>query len=159
MQLTWLIVGKVDVLVEAGLESGVGCDEALHRFGVACNYDNQLVPVVLHGLEQCLYGLASEVVFAAGGQGIGLIYEQHAAEGALYDLAGLYGGLAHVSRHQPGAVDFDELALFQRANSGVEPAEETGDSCFASTGVAGENHVHAHGGGRQPGPPASASAL
>ena len=118
--------------------------EVLHRPVVARNDDHKLVPVVLHGLEQGLDGLAAEVVLAPGGEGVGLVDEEHAAYGLFDDLAGAQRGLADVARHEPGAVHLYELALLERADGGVEPGEQSCHGRLAGAGVAGEHHVQAH---------------
>ena len=141
----------MDVLVEAGFQPGVRGDEALHRPGIARDYDHQLVAVVLHCLEQGFDGLAAEVVFAARSEGVGLVDKQYAAERAVNYLRGFHGGLADISGNQPGAVDLHELAAFERAYGRVELAEQARDRGLARAGVAGENHVQAHGRGGQPG--------
>ena len=81
----------------------------------------------------------------AGSQGIGLVDEQHPAEGAFYDFLGLQGRLAHVSRHEAGAVHLHQLALFQHADGGVDTTQQPGDGGLARAGVAGEHQVQAHG--------------
>ncbi len=143
------VVLEVEELVEAGLEAGVGVEEFAHRLGVARDDHHEIVAVVLHGLEERLDGLAAEVVLAAGGEGVGLVDEEHAAEGGLDDLLGLEGGLSDVARHETGTVHLDELALFQRADRGVEPADEPGHRGLARAGIAHEHHVHRHRGDGQ----------
>ena len=105
--------------------------------------------MILHGLEDGLDGLAAEVVLPAGGEGIRLINEQHAADGLLNDLLGLERGLPHVARHEAGAVHLHKLALLQHADRGIEPREDAGHGGLAGAGVAEEDHVQAHRWDRQ----------
>lgn len=86
-------------------------DEPIHQIGVARHDDHQVVPVILHGLEDGVDGLLTEVVLALTVEGIGLVDEQHAADRLLDDLLGLDGGLAHISGYQTAAVYLYQLAL------------------------------------------------
>ena len=100
--------------------------------------------MILHRLEQGFDGLAAEVVLPAGGERVGLVDEEHAAQGGLNHFLGLEGGLAHIARHQAGAVHFDQLSLAQDADGSIKPTDQAGDGGLAGTGVAEEDHVEAH---------------
>ena len=56
--------------VEAALQTGVGVDELIHQVGVARHDHHQIVPVILHGLEDGVNSLLTEVVVAAAVEGV-----------------------------------------------------------------------------------------
>ena len=130
--------------VEAGFQSGIGVDEPIHQIGVARYDDHQIVPVILHGLEDGVDGLLTEVVLALTVEGIGLVDEQHAAQRLLDDLLGLDGGLAHIPGHQTAAVHLYQLALGEDVQTPVDPGHHPGHHGLAGAGVAGEHHVQGH---------------
>ena len=135
----------MEILVEPGLQPRVGVDEPGHQGGVPRHDDHEIVPVVLHGLEDGVDGLLAEVlVRPLGGQGVGLVNEQHAPQGLFDDLLGLDGGLAHVPRHQPAAVHLHQVALGEQPQGGVDLPHDPGHGGLAGAGVAGEHQVEGH---------------
>ena len=146
-QLVQRVVLEQQKTVEAGLQTGVGVDELVHQVGVARHDDHQIVPVILHGLQQGVDGLLPEVVFTAAVEGIGLIHEQHAAHGLLDDLLGLEGGLPHIASHQTAAVHLHQLPLGENAQASVDAGHHPGHHGLAGAGIAGEHHVQRHIGG------------
>ena len=108
--------------------------------------------MVLHVFQQDLDGLPAKV----GGavlvhQGIGLVDEQHAAQGLLHRLLGLQGRLAHIARHQAGAVHLHQLALAEHPHRPIDLGQQPGHGGLARAGVAHEDQVQGHGGHRQVG--------
>ena len=97
--------------------------------------------MVLHGLEQRVDGLMAEIVVAAGGEGVSLVDEEHAAERRLDDLLRFQRGLPDEAGHQAGAVRLDQLALAQHADGGVEPRQDAGHRGLAGAGVAEKDEV------------------
>ena len=143
-ELLTVIIVEVEVFIEARLETGVGVDEILHRPVIARDDDDKLIAVILHRFEYRLYRLASEVVLTAGSEGVGFINKQHTAECGFNYLLRLERGLPDVACDEPGAVDLDELPLFQHAYRRVQPAYDARDRGLARAGVAHEHHVQAH---------------
>ena len=127
--------------VEPGLQPRVGVNEPLHQSVVPGHNDHQVVPVVLHGLQNGVDGLLSEVVLPLSVEGVGFVDEQHAAQGLFDDLAGLDGRLTHVAGHQAAAVHLHQLPLGQDAQGVVDAGHEPGDGSFAGAGISGEYHV------------------
>ena len=105
--------------------------------------------MVLHRLEQRFDRLAAKVVLAAGGKGVRLVDEQHAAERRLDDLLRFERRLPDVARDEPRAIHLDKLPLAQCADGGVQPRHEPRHGRFAGAGVAEEHHMQAHGAVRQ----------
>ena len=83
------VVGEVEKAVEPGLQTGVGVDEPVHEIVIPRRDDHQIVPVVLHGLEDGVDGLPAEVVLRSAVEGVGLVDEQHAPQGGVDNLPGL----------------------------------------------------------------------
>ena len=67
--------------------------------------------MVLHELDEGRDGLAAEVLEVAARERVGLVDEQHAADGAVDDLRDLEGRLADVARDEVRARRLDEVAL------------------------------------------------
>ena len=125
-------------------------EEGLHGAGVAGHDDDQVVPVVLHVFQEHLHRLVAEVVGAVRvHQGVGLVDEQHPADGLLDGLLGLQGGLPHKAGHQTGAVHLHQLPLGQHPDGVVEPGQQPGHRSLAGARVAQEHQVQGHGGDRQ----------
>ena len=117
-------------------------DELLHQLGVARHDDHQVLPVVLHVFQQDLDGLPAEVVpVVLIHQGIGLVDEQHAADGLLDDLLGLQGGLPHKAGHQAGAVHLHQLALGQHADGVIQLGQKAGHRSLACPRVAQKHQM------------------
>ena len=120
-------------------------DELLHQSVVSGHDHDQVVAVILHGLQKRVNGLLAEVVFAlSGGQRIGFVDEQHAAHGGLDHLGGLLGRLAHVSGHQTGAIHLHKLPLGQQVQAVIDARHQPGDHGLAGARIAGKHHVQAH---------------
>ena len=106
--------------------------------------------MVLHVFQQDLDDLPAEVVpVVLIYKGVGLVDEQHAADGLLDDLLGLQGGLPHKAGHQAGAVHLHQLALGQHADGVVEPGQQAGHCGLACPRVAQEYQVQGHRGDGQ----------
>ena len=101
--------------------------------------------MVLHAFHQRVDGLQAEAVVLAPVEGVGLVDEQHAAQGGLDGLLGEGRGVAHVLAHQVAPGDFHQLSALQHANSLEVPGDDAGHGGLACTGVAGEYHVHGGG--------------
>ena len=119
-------------------------DELVHQPVVARDDHHQVVPVVLHGLQQRVDGLLAEVVGPAAVEGVCLVDEQHTPQSGVDDLPGLDGCLSHVARHQPAAVHLRQLPLGQDAQAVVDPGHQPGDGGLSRAGIAGKHHVETH---------------
>ena len=120
-------------------------DKLVHQPVVTRHNDDQILALILHGLQQCVDGLLAEVVFALlGGERVGLVDEQHAALGLLNDLAGLGRRLSDVAGHQPGAVNLHELPLGQHAKAAINARHHPCDHALARAGIARKDHVQRH---------------
>ena len=124
-------------------------DELVHQVRVACHDDHQIVTVVLHGLQDGVDGLLTEVVVGASVEGVGLIDEQYAAHGFFQHLGGFQCRLTHVACHKTAAVHLHQLALTQNAQREIDAAHQPCHHGLAGTGVAGEDHVEGQLGGGQ----------
>ncbi|CAN3975946.1 16S rRNA (guanine(966)-N(2))-methyltransferase RsmD, partial [Dysosmobacter welbionis] len=80
------VICKVEEAVEPGLQSRIGVDELVHQPVVARDDHHQVVPVVLHGLQQRVDGLLAEVVGPAAVEGVCLVDEQHTPQSGVDDL-------------------------------------------------------------------------
>ena len=137
----------MEVAVEAGFQARVGVDELVHQAVVASDDDDEVLAVILHGLQERVDGLQTEVVFGFGVQAVGLVDEQHAAECALDHLRRLGGRLSHVARDQTGAVHLHQMTLGKDAQGAVDAGHHARDGGLAGAGIAGKHHVqrHVHG--------------
>ena len=108
------VVGEVDRVRNRLSRPGFWRDEDRHRAGVAGDDDDEVVAVVLHLLDEGVDRLLAVLV---AGQRVGLVDEEHAADGGLHDLGRLHRGLADVAGDELGAVDLDELALESRPSA------------------------------------------
>ena len=125
-------------------------DEVLHEIVISGHDHDQIVPMVLHGLQKGLHGLLAEIVALLAGQGVRLVDEQHAAHGLLDHGLGLLRRLSHIAGDQAGAVHFDQMALAQHSDGAVETGQQPGDRGLSGAGVAHEHHVQGYGGNGQP---------
>ncbi len=100
-----------------------------------------------------LDGLPPVVGGAGGGQGIGLVDEQHAPQGLLHRLLGLQGRLAHISGDQAAAVHLHQLALGEDADGPVQLADEPGHGGLAGARIAQKDQVQGQGQGWADRPP------
>ena len=105
--------------------------------------------MILHGFEQGIHRLQAVIAAAPVGEGVGFVDEQHAALGLFDHLGGFDGRLAHVARHQAGAVHLHQMALGKHAQALVNAAHEPGYHGFARAGIAGKHHMQGQIGGRQ----------
>ena len=137
-QLVVGVVGELDGGAEPAGQPGVLGDEEGHRLGVARHDHDQVVAPVLHLLDQGVDRLGAVLV---AGQAVGLVDEEHAADGGLDHLGGLHRGLAEVAGHQLGPVDLDQLALGEQAERPVDARHQPGDGGLAGAGVADEDQV------------------
>mmetsp|Transcript_17318 Transcript_17318/g.51983 ORF Transcript_17318/g.51983 Transcript_17318/m.51983 type:complete len:283 (+) Transcript_17318:11-859(+) len=136
------VVVEVEHRREAAPQTRVGRNELVHLSAVACQHHHEVRAVVLHQLEERVERLAAEGVLAVlSHQGIGLVHEEHAAQGALDNGLGLERGLAAVARHEGGAVGFHEVAGAQEAQRLEQVGNHAGHSGLARARVAGEHHV------------------
>src|SRR5262249_48958322 len=120
---------------EAGGQAGVGGDEAAHVGGGAGGDDDDVVAVVLHHFDQGGDRFEAEVGAACGGdEGVGLIDEQDAAQGAGEGGGGFGAGVADVFADQVAAVDFDEVADAEHVEGFEQASVEAGDGGFAGAG-------------------------
>ena len=133
---------------------GFDLSKRFHLVGIAGQDHDQPLAVVLGPLEQRLDRLAAvHILPFSRHEAVRFVDEQHAVE-RLVDLGVRFGaGLAHVFGHQAGAVGLDEVAFLQNAHRAKDLAEDPGDGRFAGARVAGEDHVQAHIGVRQPASP------
>jgi hypothetical protein len=135
-----VVIAKLDVAGEAGLQPRVGGDELLHRPCVTGNDHGEPVAAVLHGLEQGVDGFLTEVVVALRKR-VGLIDEQDAAIRLPDRFERLRCGMANVTCNQGTAIGLDDVPLFEQTELTVYPANQTGHRRLAGTGVAAEHHV------------------
>ena len=141
-QLLVGVVVELDGGPEPAGQPRVLRDEDDHRVRVAGHDQHQVVPLVLHLLDQGVHSLGAVLV---AGQAVGLVDEQHAADGAGHDLGRLDRGLTQVAGHQLGAVDLDQLALAEQPESTVDAADQAGHRGLARAGVADEHQVPGDG--------------
>ena len=99
--------------------------------------------MILHELDQGVDGLTSEVGFAAPGQRVRLVDQEHAAERLLDHGAGLHRRLADVARHQERAIRLDQVALGEHAQRSVDLRQQAGDGGLSRSRVAAEHQVQA----------------
>ena len=97
--------------------------------------------MVLDQLDDRVDGLVAEVALAAPGQGVGLVDEQHAADGLLEDRLDLERGLADEAGHQPGPVGLHQVPLLDHLQGPVDLGQQAGDRRLAGPRVAGEDQV------------------
>ena len=138
------IILKQQKSVEPGLQARVGMDELAHQVRIPRHDHHQVVPVVLHGLEDGVDGLLSEVVFGLAVEGIGLVDKEHAAHSLFNDLLGFQRRLAHIARHQAAAVYLHQLAPGQNIQAPIDAGHHPGHHGLAGAGIAGEHQVQGH---------------
>ena len=93
------IIRKLDVLVEPALQTRIAVDEPLHRFGISGYDHDQVIPVILHRLQDRVDCFLAEILILRG-KCIGFIDEQYPAERSLNLLLGLERCLTDVPRNQ-----------------------------------------------------------
>src|SRR5690348_8263148 len=77
-------------------------------------------------------------------QRISLVDEQNPVQRVFAGIERFGSGLAYISGDQPFAVDLDDMAATQHADSGVNAPERPRDHRLAHAGGSIENHVQAH---------------
>ena len=134
------VVRKFEILVESGLKSGVTVNELLHRICVSRDYDDQIIPVILHCLEDRVDRFLSESVVLLG-ERVRLVDEQNSAH-RFFDLfLRLEGRLSHIPGYQSGAVDFDQLPFREHSDLLVQSADDPRDRSFACPGITGKHKM------------------
>ena len=90
------IVREFDVLIEPAPKTRIAVDKILHRFCVACDDHDQVIPVILHGFQNRIYGFLTKV-FLPGRQGVCLVNEQHTSQCLLDLFLGLQCSLSYIT--------------------------------------------------------------
>ena len=127
---------------DARRNAGHVAEEPLHLVLVAGNDDDEVLPLVLHHLEQHLDRLLAVVALVVKAvHVVGLVDEQHAAHRPLQDLPGLGCGVAHVLPDEVVPAGDHDVALPHEAQLPQDLAHLHGDRGLAGPGVAGEGHV------------------
>jgi hypothetical protein len=120
----------------------VGREERLHPVRVPRENDDQVVAVVLHVLQQDLDRLASVVPLVLRPvQVVGLVDEQHAAQGAPQDLLGLRRGVPDVLADQVVPGDRHQVPAAQVTQAVQQLAHPLRHRRLAGARVPGEAHV------------------
>ncbi len=110
-QLVQRVLGEVEVVGDPRAHPRVGGEEGVHPVLVAGQDHHDLVPLVLHHLQQDLDRLLAVVPLVVGPvQVVGLVDEQHAAHGSLEDLIGLGSSMADILADEVFAGDGDEVS-------------------------------------------------
>ena len=98
--------------------------------------------MVLHALEQRRDGLVTEVApGTTTDEGVGLVDEQHAAEGPVDDFVDLGRGLPDVARDETAAVGLDEMPLRQHAERVQDPRQQPRHRGLAGARVPDDDEV------------------
>ena len=134
------IVGKLQTTVETGGKTGVGIEEVKHLLGVASDDTDELAAQFLDRLQQGVDGLAPVVTALTGGEGVGLVDEEHTAHGGIDHLTGLRCRATHELCHKILTGDLDELTAGQDAQGTEHVGEDTGHGSLSRAGIA-EEHV------------------
>ena len=141
-QLALVVIRKVDVVRDARGHARIGGEEPVHPVLVAGEYDDQVLALVFHHLQQDFDRFLAVVALVLGPvEVIGLVDEQHAAHGALEHFLGLGRGVADVLPHQVVARDRDQVPFPRIAERVQDFGHAQGDGGLAGSGVAGEAHV------------------
>ncbi len=113
----------------------------MHGFGIARGDDDEIGPMVLHHLQQFGQRFSAEVAVAPRFQRVCLVDEEHPAQSALHDSAGLGRGLPHELRDQVRPGDLHQMTRRQHTQCGVQLGGEPGHGCLAGAGRPHEQHV------------------
>ena len=124
-------------------QSRIGTEKPLHQLLVAGCYDNQIIPVVFHGLEQRINGFLSKVVFTVAAEGIGLVDEKHAPHGFSNHLFRFQRRLSHIAGHQTTAVCFHQVSFRQNSLFFQDLCHHPRQRGLAGTGASQKHHVQA----------------
>ena len=111
----------------------------LHQLRIARH--DQVVPVILHGLQQGVHRLLPIVIAAPVGQSVSLVDKQNAAHGLLNGLTGLDGGLTHIARYQPASVHLHQMPLAENTQALVNAGHQPGHHSLARAGIARKHHM------------------
>ena len=112
-QLLCCIIRKMQKTVKTAFQTGVGMDEPLHGLSVAGHDHHQVLPMILHSLEQGIDGFLPVIAATPVGERIGLVDKEHTSHCLLKNLTGLNGRLPYITGHQPATVYFHQLAFGQ----------------------------------------------
>ena len=127
---------------DARVEARVGLEEGGHALFVAGQDHDQVAALVFHGLQEHLDGLLAVVPLVLGPiEIVGLVDEEHAADGLLEHLLGLGRRVAHILAHQVVARGHHQVALAHIAQVVQDARHAHGDGGLARAGLAGEAHV------------------
>ena len=141
-----LIIHKVDILIETGLQTRIGSDKLRHEFGRTRHDYQQITAAILHTFQESIHCFLSEIITAlTAGQRIGFINKQNTAQRLLDDLLDLERRLADIAAHQTGTICFDEMSFGKNAQTIVYLGNQTCHRCFAGTGIPIKDHVQGHG--------------
>ena len=127
---------------KAVAQAWVRAEELLYLVGVAGDDAHEPVALGLEHLHERVDGLLA--VAASREQGVRLVDEEHASQGALHHPPRAHGRLAQVGGEQVGGTRGHEGARAVRHAQGVEVGREAACQLrLARAGVSGEGHVHA----------------
>ena len=124
------------------MQTGVGSQEGSHFFGITCQNDDEIIPIVFHSLDQCINGLQTKAVILAAIERIGFVNKQHAANGTLDDLHGQRSRMTNVFANQVAPADLHQLSARKHADRLQILGNQSCDRRFAGTGISGKNHMH-----------------
>ena len=128
--------------IEAGTQARIGVEEFLHQVRVAGDDHDELVPVVLHGLQDRVDSLLAEIALSLiGGKRVGFVDEQDPAHRAVDHFLRFDRSLADVAGHQSGTVHLHQLPLLQQAKRMVHLRQDTSHRGFSGAGVARKHQV------------------
>ena len=121
-------------------QTGVGGHEPPHLLGIAGDDHHELVAEILHVLQQRVDGvLAERVALVLGDQPVGLVDEQHPAQGVLADLLHALRGLRHEPHDEVLLGDLHDLG----ARDFAQPEQDFGDDAReGGLGGAGRTFQH-----------------
>ena len=139
------IVIELEDAIESRRQPRIRLQQRVHFVRITGQNHDQPVAIILRPLQQRLHRfVAIRLLAFARHQAVRFVDEQHAVE-RLVDLRlRLRTRLAHILRHQAGAVGFDEMPLLQNPHRAEDLAEDPGDGRLARPRIAREHHVQAH---------------
>ena len=135
---------------DAAAETGVGGEKRLHSLTIACENDNQIIPLVFHHLKQYLDRLLPVIalVFRTV-EIIGFVDKQHAAHRFFKDFLGLRRGVADILADQIVTGDRDQMAFAHQTQPVENARHPHRDSGFSSAGIPGKAHMQSWGFGHE----------
>ena len=150
-QLVGRIILKEYEVGKPGLESRIGIEELLHQVGISCNYHDQLVSVILHGLKQFVHSFLSEVaVSLADRQRICFIYKEDATKCFIHDLLNSRSGLSDEALDHSSPVNLYQLSPGKDTEIFIYFCKHPGYRGLACTGITGKDHMLGHVGNLKP---------